>query len=42
MGGIPGEVQLAPPERAGHAALQSDLRGPRELGDPRIQARLVY
>ena len=41
MGGIPGQIHPTAAERIGHAALQSDPRGPRKLGDLHAQSRLV-
>ncbi len=42
MGSIPGEIQPPPAEPFGHPALQSNPRGPGELGDLHAQALLVY
>ena len=42
MRGITGQEQPAPAEPVGHPVLHPDPRGPRQVGDPRGQARLVH
>ena len=41
MRGLSGQEEPAPAEPAGHPALHRDPGGPPQVGDPRVQARIV-